>query len=444
MQAPFDEHRGAVGVALVVILFVKLAFVWAVVGPAQSAGLVPSGGANRDLYLDIARSVAGGSGYRVTPDTAETMVRNPGYVMVIAGLIKVFGDSLVSVRNANIAFAMGTVLIVLVLVRRFVTTASGVIVAMVIAGLYPLEMVMESRVNVESMFTFLLLALVWLLYRALQSGKLRDFALAGLALGGATLTRSTPMFMLPVFAVYLLLPLRALSWSRRLQQAGVLALMAVVVVAPWMLRNYQLSGIATFSESHVGIGAYEGWYATTTMNEPKAYQLRIEDARQRQPEIAAAAGAKSRPVQPPSDVRWDIYPTIQDELHYSDALLTEVLRQVRADPPLLFKHLAVNVVRFWFQGASGPITLLIVLIQGPLLAAAVAGAVLGFRRGQRLVPLLVPVAVTWGLHVPLIAHARYAVPLVPILAILASILWDQWIRAPSTATVPAWTGNHAG
>jgi hypothetical protein len=230
-----------------------------------------------------------------------------------------------------------------------------------------------------------------------------------------------------------LLVIWAGSRERRLgpavRGAVAFAATAILVVSPWVVRNYQLSGELTFSESHVGIGAYQGWYTTATMSEGKPYQIRIDESRRPQSAIAAAAGAHFRLSR---DDRWDIYPTIQDELLYSRALVVEVLKTYRAEPLMMLRHLAVNVPRFWFQGATDKLTILIVVLQMPLLLAAAAGAIRSKNLRPQLLLLLVPVVVIWGLHVPLIAHARYSVPLVPLLAVFAGLLVASW-QSPDAA-----------
>lgn len=416
---------------LLLLLIIKIAMVTVAIAPSQALGIAPSGGEDKDLYSDIARSLVAGHGYRVTADTAETMVRNPGYVLLRAGMIRLFGDDLAPARICNVLFGMGTVVLAGMLIRRFTPSIGAIVLTVLITALYPLTLLVESRIGVESMFTFLLMLGMLLLSRAMDSWRVWSFAVAGAVLGLATLTRSVAMFLIPVIAV---LAIWAGSRERKLgpavRGAVALAATAILVVSPWAVRNYLLSGELTFSESHVGIGAYQGWYTTATMSEGKPYQVRIDDSRQPQSAIAAAAGAKFRLSR---DDRWDIYPTIQDELLYSHALVVEVWRYYQADPVMMLRHLAVNVPRFWFQGATDKLTILIVVMQLPLLLAAAAGVLRSLNRGPQLLLLLIPIVVIWGLHVPLIAHARYSVPLVPLLAVFAGLLVASWRSSGETA-----------
>lgn len=45
-----------------------------------------------DNYQSIAKNIVSGAGYRFTPDTALTLMREPGYPYFLAGLIQVFDD----------------------------------------------------------------------------------------------------------------------------------------------------------------------------------------------------------------------------------------------------------------------------------------------------------------------------------------------------------------
>jgi 4-amino-4-deoxy-L-arabinose transferase-like glycosyltransferase len=71
-------------------------------------------------------------------------------------------------------------------------------IAPVLFLLHPGTLIAESRGGVEMLFTSLITLFIVALYRAIDNGGWREFALAGGVLGVTVLVRSTPI-MFPVF-----------------------------------------------------------------------------------------------------------------------------------------------------------------------------------------------------------------------------------------------------
>src|SRR5579859_456017 len=55
-----------------------------------------------DGYDQLAANLAEGNGYRFYPDTAKTMLREPGYPMVLAAIFIAFGSNFTLVQLTNI------------------------------------------------------------------------------------------------------------------------------------------------------------------------------------------------------------------------------------------------------------------------------------------------------------------------------------------------------
>ena len=103
------------------------------------------------------------------------------------------------------------------------------------------SVIFSNRLYSDTLFTFLFALVLWALARFVVSGSTRDLAVAGALLGAATLCR-------PV-SVYFGLALAPLVWLRlrrrpvlALARWGALVAAFALVVAPWVLRNYRLTG----------------------------------------------------------------------------------------------------------------------------------------------------------------------------------------------------------
>jgi hypothetical protein len=155
--------------------------------------------------------------------------------------------------------------------RLFASRRAGLLFATFLALWFPF---VESTTVLfsELIYLFLFLLHVWLLLRFDASGRLRDLALSGLALGAAALTRSPALYSLAFVVGWLVVrawikqrppstgqqpvePQPTVAdgrrpWARRALAAGRSSLVPVAVVVacclavvgPWTLRNYLTYG----------------------------------------------------------------------------------------------------------------------------------------------------------------------------------------------------------
>jgi 4-amino-4-deoxy-L-arabinose transferase-like glycosyltransferase len=107
--------------------------------PALSARLSVS--YNQDVFADgydsLAANLAAGNGYRFYPDTAPTLMREPGYPLLLAGVRLVFGDSLTAVKIVNLLLALATALLVLKLAARFTSRQWAMMAAALLFLFHP-------------------------------------------------------------------------------------------------------------------------------------------------------------------------------------------------------------------------------------------------------------------------------------------------------------------
>jgi 4-amino-4-deoxy-L-arabinose transferase-like glycosyltransferase len=417
-------YRATRVTALVAALIaVKLAIVLLVI---PSVGLVSDVNYNinklPDSYPLIARTLLDGHGYRVWPETAETMIRPPVNVFLLAGIFAVFGESLVAVQVLNVLLTVaGGALIFLLLRRRM----DGVVPwsAAALYVLHPGILLAETRGGVEVPITFLMVAFVFTLDTAFASRRPRDFLIAGLVLGITGLTKSTPVAIAPFLMVY--------AWLRGGEQRlalcrNVLILWAGVAVclAPWVIRNYAISGEIVPSMTIKGAAAYQGLYLARKGLQGEEFYEALTRASEEQKEMAREMGLSFR-----EGNMLPLFYTPQDEVLFDDHLYQLVQREYRAEPWLLVRNLLDNSWRFWLQGRAHGATVMNAIVTIPLLALTLAGVVVSFRRGLGF-ELVVLFAVIYTLaHLPLIAFAKYHVPLIPLMAMFASVALARPLEA---------------
>lgn len=158
----------------------------------------------------------------------------PLYAFFLSGLYWPFGRSWLAVGLAQIVVATATALLVLEIGRRLRSVAVGVVAA-VIATLHPYVVWHDVHVNREILDGFLL-ALVTLLALVAYERRSRWAAAALGGAAGLAILGNTRLALLPlVLGVFVAWPVRPAG--RTLAAGAVVVVAAVLVVAPWVVRN---------------------------------------------------------------------------------------------------------------------------------------------------------------------------------------------------------------
>ena len=380
-----------------------------------------------DWYDLIAMNLVEGNGYRFFPDTAETMVRTPGYVLVLAGIFSVFGHSLAAAKAFNLLFSFATAYVVYVLGKRVTMSHRLALIAATVTFLHPAFLIADSRGGLESLFTLTLMVFMLLTYRAIKTDAIKDYVFAGIALGVCLLIKSTPALFPAVLFLYLVALRPNLARVRTaIIRVGALSLVAGVVLSPWIIRNYALSGNFVPTMSVGGMAAYGGLH--DVLHPGRENYLQSED-------VAAEMDAMLKEMKIPYKPGY--YPqfyNIADEVNFYRHLGDIAKKRYLEEPSLLLRVMATNAIGFWINGRTTKATVLNSIIGLPLLALAIWGAYIGWRRSLPVGPIVLFIVAFYLAHLPILGQARYHVPLIPLLAILACIPLRSVIGDVSTAS----------
>jgi hypothetical protein len=172
--------------------------------------------------------------------------------LAMAGWFLLLGVGLGGVLAYGIAFHVATSILLFVWARRAVGLAPAVgAVVLFSTRVSVLETGCSGLAEPAVMFFFSLsLYFVW---RALEEGGARWPFWAGVALGLATLGRTNAFFAAPLFLLAIPIRLRAEDprpkrpWREMGLRAGALLLGTIVVLTPWLARNWQVTGSPSFS-----------------------------------------------------------------------------------------------------------------------------------------------------------------------------------------------------
>jgi 4-amino-4-deoxy-L-arabinose transferase-like glycosyltransferase len=379
-----------------------------------------------DDYDKLALNLAEGNGYRFYPDTAETLMREPGYPLFLAAVFKISGYSLQAARFANLVMAFGIAWLIAQLARRVSSSDVATLSAPLLFLFHPGIVVAIVRGSVEILFILLLIIFMVLLYRAMESGDRKQYFLAGGVLGLGILVRST-ILLFPVFlAGYALFVYRGKrrNW-KTIANIGILVLAMVMVMMPWVVRNYLVVNQFIPTASVQGVAAHAGQYICKNLSFENGFQILDDDAARERAKLASSLGYPFR------DGYYQYFYSSKDEVAFNKFLLRKVVNEYFESPKLFLKCTTANLFNFWFAGKTWRVTGLNVIVQLPYLALFIVGACLAIRsgRGAIVFPMILIIIYLISVHSPIHAQARYSIPLVPFMSIFAGVVIEKlWER----------------
>jgi len=206
------------------------------------------------FFFDLAKSIAAGHG--IAFEGGPTAMRVPLYAAFLAAVT--FGHkTFFSVVLVQALVGAGTVWCAALLARELFGNVAAVPAA-ALTAIYPYYVLHDTALQETSLFTFLTILGTLLLVRARRSRLGGEALGAGLVLGADILVRAN----LAPFALIAPLWLAfsgpgASGWKQGLRLALLCAGATVLVVSPWLVRSYWLTGSPVLT-SQTGFFLWDG------------------------------------------------------------------------------------------------------------------------------------------------------------------------------------------
>jgi 4-amino-4-deoxy-L-arabinose transferase-like glycosyltransferase len=385
-----------------------------------------------DGYDLIANNIVHGYGYRFQANASETMMREPGYPFFLAGAFKIGGYNISAVRLANWLLTIGIAFLMMRLTQLVTNDRVASLVATSLFLLYPSTLISEARGGVEILFILVVLIFMLLLHQAVAKGNYWRYLVAGLVLGVVVQVRSTPL-VFPFFLLFYFL-LFANGASERLKavlKVAVVVLGMVIVMVPWVVRNFRLVHHFVRTATVQGVAMQEEQYTCERLSLDENFYVLQKQAGRTRAAIAAELGLPFEGA-----YYYQVFFDPRDEWTFNKTLFERAKKEYADHPALLADCACKNLFNFWFLGKTWHATWLNMLVQAPLLILAIRGIYLLCKRGQlqQIGIMLTFIFCIVAVHLPTIAHARHSVPLVPFLTIPASVsLVSIWLKVRTHA-----------
>jgi hypothetical protein len=393
-------------------------------------------------FYGQARALADGEGF-IDPILFQTFDLKlqaahhpPLYVVFLAAMSKVVGDSPQSLRLATCVLSAATVVVIGLVGRRVAGERAGLCAA-VVAALYPHLWLNDPLLLSEPLYGLCIALVLLAAYRLWDSPTPREALLLGGAIGFATLARAEALLLFVILAI----PLIALC--RRLDRVGRLVLVAVtlaaggVVMAPWVAHNlyrfnepvtlsYGLSGVLTQANcDETYSGELLGYW------DPNCSFL---DER-----IGPSARECIRTPDRCAEIYAERFGDESDAAALGQRLGVEYITAHKGRVPVV---VSARVGRMWGVFRPGQQMRIDAFAEGrglwgarvglitfyEMVAVGVVGLVLLRRRKIPILPLVSMAVLVTAVAALAIPVTRYRVPLEVALAVLAGVVADQCVR----------------
>ena len=218
------------------------------------------------VYLLSAQALAAGEGYRYMylPGTPPAIHYPPVFPLVLAALLKVtpaFPANVALLKMLNpLCLAVGVYGAVRLAARHLGMRPVPAALAVGVCALIAPVLVLSNVLLSESFFFAVLIGALWLVEHAASHGGVRAAMVAGVAIAVLTLVRTVGGVLLPA-------AIAVLWWRHRRREAAVLAVCALIALAPWQVWVW-LAARGFPDELRGSYGPYLEWVIGGYRREP--------------------------------------------------------------------------------------------------------------------------------------------------------------------------------
>lgn len=200
----------------------------------------PVMGPDATQYDRLGYNLASGRGFSLSEAAPyiQSMYREPVYPFFLAAIYKTFGHKPVFAVFAQILLHAATAIISYLIARRIFSEKAAFLSGMIVA-IFPTLANTASYILSETLFTFELCLCVLLLLKALKRQTVSSFAIAGVAFGFLTLTKTVVIFLpfIVLATVFLSRLLRRSEIKRFTAYCICFAVLYAGVISVWPVRN---------------------------------------------------------------------------------------------------------------------------------------------------------------------------------------------------------------
>ncbi len=365
-----------------------------------------------DRFGEVALNIANGNGFVYEKGGSPVLERTPLYTFIVAGLFTVTGGySVVAVQIYQAILHGLASFVVFAIVARLLDRPTAIVCQLIVA-LHPIVLWYTARIWVETTHTFLFVLIAYLLLLFFESATFKRGMLLGFLIGLSCLVKPV-LLLFPVIVVVLAMN----RFGKQSYRVGITVLVTtIVVIMPWTLRNYAVSGRFVAVNTSLGFNLIQG---TVIGENWPSVGMGILDYWEKGKDRADA-------ILSPHGLTW--------ESVEGDALLTRAsFDSDNISPGKVVWRFVANSVTFWYLSESVAKSVFLGILQLPLLLAGILSFTLMDSKIRRaFLPLALLFAYYAFVHGFIVGWGRYSMPLIPLLIVLSAPLVSRYFSHSKT------------
>lgn len=367
-------------------------------------------------YLESARILLEQGTFTYNDPSKPTVFITPALPGTLAFVMLLVGKGAAAEQVFRILQAgmVTAALWVLFLIGRRIYNEKTAFWAVVLSSFYPPLWLVSNFIFTEAMFTLAVMLLVYAALRAKEQPSFGWAALFGLLWAVAVYVRPT-IALWPGLFFLLLLYWRQIPWGRLVRCGLVTALVFVLCLLPWWVRNYEVSGGKFIPLTKAGgnplrLGTYPYTIPALFMEEQQTWHTTN-----------------------------DLWINDEEDTKQAVKRIKEGFRDhffVYASWYTVGKFALFWGDVFYWMPIPGVPLLAAVLFHYAILLLGFAG-LFGSLRNRSAVLIIVLLGYMSLLHMIYLAHSRYSAPLMPFMALFAAHFLAQRIAKRRNRKIPA-------
>lgn len=350
----------------------------------------------------LAHNIFLGNGMKYHDEDPIALDRGPVYPYLVAAVFFLAGGySLEALQFVQGLMHAATAYILYLIVLKIYDRPAALAVQAIFV-VHPIMLWYTGRIWIETTHAFVLTIATLALVHLYDQPKISRSIGAGLAIGFCCLTKS--ILLLFPFALLVLLYKRHRTFG--LKHSLVVAAVCYLVVVPWTYRNYQVAHAFVPVHTSLGFNLHQG--DVIGEHWPEQLCCNLDFWRMGQARVDSILMPKG--IQTFRGVA-------------GDRLLTNVaLHRYLNDPGFFAYRAAANFFTFWSLSESPLKSFAFGVLQCLLIGLAIVAYVRVGRRTLLLAPAVLLAVYYILMHVLIVGWARYSMPVIPFLLLIASPL----------------------
>ena len=223
-------------------------------------------------YVRIGREIAQSEPFS-TIENERNLYFSPGYPYLLAGMIKIVGPRVISIRIFHILLFPVFIYFLYRIGKDWKNEQTGLILA-ALALIYPFYIYVPLTLYPEAILLYMLPLISWLMLKNGKKPRWYSLLISGAIIALAVMIRPTAIFTIPVFVFYVAIK-SGWKFQKFLLIGVLICIIPVLSVFGWMFRNNAVHGKPVFSSAG-GYNLLMSYNANATIGVKLDYPLPLE------------------------------------------------------------------------------------------------------------------------------------------------------------------------